>query len=158
MRNGLRRLHRFMRRLTALLALLLLFLAGSAQAAEMKILVVIKGHNLPAVLEDNPASRLLYELMPITVKMKNLYQREMSCTLPGKLPVSKLSANDCRAGDIIYMPHRQSLSIIYGKSSQRFRRQNLGHIASGAELFKNLGETDVTFAPFVESDFPKPKQ
>ena len=147
MRDGLCRLHGVMRRLGAVLILVLLFLAGSVEAADMKILVVIKGHNLPAVLEDTPASRLLYELLPVTVKMQNVYNRELSCTLPGKFPVSKLSANNYSVGDIIYLPHRNSLAILYKQNGERFRRQHLGHILSGAEYLKNAGTIDVTFAP-----------
>ena len=134
----------------------LLLLAGNVQAEDLRIIIAIKGRNLFATLEDNPASRMLYDLMPITVKMRNVYQREMSCTLPGKLPISKLSANACRVGDIIYLPHRNSLSIIYKESGERFRRQNLGHIDSGAEVLAKLGDIDVSFAPFVEPNFPKP--
>ena len=134
----------------------LLLLAGNVQAEDLRIIIAIKGRNLFATLEDNPASRMLYDLMPITVKMRNVYQREMSCTLPGKLPISKLSANACRVGDIIYLPHRNSLSIIYKESGERFRRQNLGHIDSGAEVLAALGDIDVSFAPFVEPNFPKP--
>ena len=141
------------------LSLACMFVISSAvcvQAEEMRIIIAIKGKNLFATLEDNPASRMLYQLMPITIKMRNVYQREMSYTLPGKLPINRLSANACKVGDIIYWPHRNSLAIIYRHNGERFRRQNLGHIDSGAEIFKNIGETDVTFAPFVEPNFPKP--
>ena len=143
-----------------LLSLACVFVFSSAvcvQAEEMRIIIAINGRNLFATLEDNPASRMLYQLMPITVKMKNVYQREMSYTLPGKLPVSKLSANDYSVGDIIYWPHRNSLAIIYSKNAERFRRQNIGHIDSGAEVFRDIKETDVTFAPYVEPNFPKPE-
>ena len=155
LRDGLRGLHWIMRRLTAAF-LFTLLLAGNVHAEELRIIVAVKGRNLFATLEDNPASRMLYDLMPITVKMRNVYQREMSYTLPGKLPISKLSANACRVGDIIYWPHRNSLAVIYRESGERFRRQNLGHIDSGAEVFAKLGDIDVTFAPFVEPNFPKP--
>ena len=100
---------------------------------------------------------MLYQLMPITLKMRNVYQREMSYTLPGRLPVSKLSANSLKVGDIIYWPHRNSIAIIYSNNGEKFRRQNIGHIDSGAEVFRNITETDVTFAPYVEPNFPKPK-
>ncbi len=137
--------------------LAVLLLAGDVHAEDMRVIIAIKGRNLFATLEDNPASRMLYELMPITLKMRNVYQREMSYTLPGKLPVQKLSANDYRVGDIIYWPHRNSIAIIYRHNGENFRRQNIGHIDSGAEVFENITETDVTFAPYVEPNFPKPK-
>ena len=134
-----------------------LLLAGNVQAEEMRIIIAINGRNLFATLEDNPASRTLYQLMPITIKMRNVYQREMSYTLPGKLPVSKLSAGKYRVGDIIYWPHRNSIAILYSQNGEKFRRQNIGHIDSGAEVFANIKETDVTFAPYVEPNFPKPE-
>lgn len=137
--------------------LVVLLLAGNLHAEDMRIIIAIKGRNLFATLEDNPASRMLYELMPITLKMRNVYQREMSYTLPGKLPVQKLSANEYRAGDIIYWPHRNSIAIIYKHNGEKFRRQNIGHIDSGVEVFRNITETDVTFAPYVEPNFPKPQ-
>ena len=137
--------------------LMVLLLAGNVHAEDMRIIIAIKGRNLFATLEDNPASRMLYELMPITLKMKNVYQREMSYTLPAKLPVQKLSANDYRAGDIIYWPHRNSIAIIYKHNGEKFRRQNIGHIDSGVEVFRNITETDVTFAPYVDPNFPKPQ-
>ncbi len=131
--------------------------ASCVQAEDMRIIIAIKGKNLFATLEDNPASRMLYQLMPITLKMRNVYQREMSYTLPGRLPVSKLSANSLQAGDIIYWPHRNSIAVIYSNNAEKFRRQNIGHIDSGAEVFRNIKETDVTFAPYVEPNFPKPE-
>ena len=134
-----------------------LLLAGNVQAEEMRIIIAIKGRNLFATLEDNPASRMLYQLMPITLKMRNVYQREMSYTLPGRLPVSKLSANSLKGGDIIYWPHRNSIAIIYSNNGEKFRRQNIGHIDSGAEVLANITEMDVTFAPYVEPNFPKPQ-
>ena len=143
-----------------LLILACVFVISSAscvQAEEMRIIIAIKGRNLFATLEDNPASRMLYQLMPITLKMRNVYQREMSYTLPGRLPVSKLSANSLKVGDIIYWPHRNSIAIIYSNNAEKFRRQNIGHIDSGAEVFRNITETDVTFAPYVEPNFPKPE-
>ena len=155
LRNGLRGLHGIMRRLAAAF-LFTLLLAGNVHAEELRIIIAVNGKNLFATLEDNPASRMLYQLMPITVKMRNVYQREMSYTLPGRLPINRLSANSFSVGDIIYWPHRNSLAIIYRHNGERFRRQNLGHIDSGAEIFNNIGETDVTFAPFVEPNFPKP--
>ncbi len=137
--------------------LVVLLLAGNLHAEDMRIIIAIKGRNLFATLEDNPASRMLYELMPITLKMRNVYQREMSYTLPAKLPVNKLSANAYRVGDIIYWPQRNSIAIIYKHNGEKFRRQNIGHIDFGAEVFRNIKEIDVTFAPYVEPNFPKPK-
>mgnify|MGYP002627437036 CR=1 FL=1 len=150
MRNGLRGLHWLMRRLIAGLVLVLSVLAGSACAEEMRIIIAVKDRNLYAVLEDNPASRALYSQMPFTVSMRNLYQREMSFSLSCKLPINKLSANNYKVGDIIYLPHRNSVAILYKQNGDRFRRQNLGHVDAGAEVFASMKDSDITFAPFSE--------
>ena len=147
MRNGLRWLHWFMRRIAAASLLVLLVLAGSVYAEQMKIIIAVNGRNLYATLEDNPASRALYLQMPFTVSMRNLYQREMSFTLPAKLPIHKLSANNYKVGDIIYLPHRNSVVILYKQSGDRFRRQNLGHIESGAEVFASMKDSEISFVP-----------
>lgn len=131
--------------LLALLALLVI--AGAAQAGEMRIIIAANGKNLYATLEDNPASRALYELMPITVKMQDLYEREMCYHLPAALPTGKLVANNYKVGDIIYWPPRRSLVILYKQNGERFQRQHLGHIDSGAEMFAATGDIEVTFAP-----------
>ena len=135
-----------MRRLTAVVVLLLV-LAGSAQAGEMRIIIAANGRNLYATLEDNAASRSLYEMMPFTVKMKDLYEREMCFFMPGKLPETKQTAANYNVGDIIYWPPQRCLVILYKQNGERFRRQHLGHIDSGAEMFASTGDTDVTFAP-----------
>ena len=135
-----------MRRLAAGLVLLLV-LAGVACAEDMKIIIAANGKNLTATLEDNPASRALYELMPITVNMQDLYGREMCYHLPAKLPTGKLTGTNYSVGDIIYWPPRRSLVILYKQNGERFQRQHLGHIDSGVEMFATTGDTVVTFAP-----------
>ena len=147
LRNGVRWLHRLMRRLAAALVLMLSALAGSVCADEMKIIIAITGKNLYATLEDNPASRALYSQMPFTVKMKNLYQREMSFIMFDKLPETKQTATNYKVGDIIYMPSRRSLALLYKQNGERFRRLHLGHIESGAEILGTTGDCEVTFAP-----------
>lgn len=155
------RLYGFMRRLA--LALLCVFvLAGSLCAEEagqakreLRIIVAANGKNLYATLDDNPASRALYELLPITVNMRNLYGREMCYNLPGVLKTGQLVAGNYKVGDIIYWPPRQSLVILYKQNNERFRRQHLGHIDSGVEMFSKLDNILVTFAPYEEPEDAK---
>ena len=138
-----------MRRL-AVIVVWLWILSGNAQAAEMKLIVAINGKNLYASLEDNPASRALYAQMPFTVTMKNVYKREVCTGLPFNLPVSKLAGNNYAVGDIIYWPTRRSLAILYRQNGERFRRQHLGHIEAGAEIFGKTETVDVSFIPITE--------
>ena len=156
MRNGLRRVHWVMRRLVFSALLLVLLIAGCA-CAEMRIIVAIQGKNLYATLEENPASRALYERMPLTFRMRNLYSREVSCSLPYPLTTGQLSANNYRVGDIIYLPSRHSLAILYKQNGLRFQRQHLGHIDEGVEVFATTGDVEVTFAPYEEPPIPSPE-
>ena len=153
MRNGLRWVHRVMRRLV-LSALLLVILSAGIASAEMKIIVAIDGKNLYAALEENPASRAIYDRLPLTFKMKNLYNREVSCLLPYTLPTGVLAGNNYKVGDIVYLPARHSLAILYKQNGERYRRQHLGHIDEGVEVLAKAGEIEVTFAPFEEPETP----
>ena len=145
-----------MRRLILSALLLVLLIAGCA-CAEMRIIVAIQGKNLYATLDENPASRSLYERLPLTFRMRNLYDREVSCNLPYTLPTGQLSANNYRVGDIIYLPSRRVLAILYKQNGLRFQRQHLGHIDSGVEVFETTGDIEVTFAPYEEPELPAPE-
>ena len=135
-----------MKRLIAAM-LAVMFFAGSSFAEAMKIIVAVNGKNLYATLEDNPASRAMYEKMPFTVKMKNLYGRELCFNLPFALPEGRQTATNYEVGDIIYWPPRHSFIILYKQNGERFRRQHLGHIEAGVEMFSTAEDIDVTFVP-----------
>lgn len=130
--------------------LLLVVLTVGTACADMRIIVAIAGTNLYATLEENPASRALYERLPLTVRMRELYDREMCYNLPYTLPTGKLVANNYSVGDIIYWPPQRSLVILYKQNGERFQRQHLGHIDFGAEVFEKTGDIEVTFAPYEE--------
>ena len=151
MRNGLCGLFWIMRRLV-LSAVLLVMIAAGAAFADMKIIVAIAGKNFYATLEENPASRALYDHLPLTFKMRNIYGWQMACGLPYTLPTGRLSANNYKVGDIIYWPPRHNLAILYKQNGQRFQRQHLGHIDAGAEEFASMGDVEVTFAPYEEPE------
>ena len=131
-------------------------MAGCAYA-DMKIIVAIQGKNLYATLEENPASRAFYERLPITVPMRDLYDREMCYNLPYALTTGRLVAGNYKVGDIIYWPPRHSLAILYKQNGERFQRQHLGHIDSGVEVFETTGDIEVTFAPYEEPPIPAPE-
>ena len=149
MRNGLRGVHRVMRRLVFSACLLVLLMAGMA-FGEMKIIVAIAGKNLYATLEENPASRALYDRLPLTFNMRNMYGWQMGCMLPYAMPTGQLTSTNYKVGDIIYWPPRHTLAILYKQNGQRFQRQHLGHIDSGVEVFASAGDIEVTLAPYEE--------
>ena len=130
--------------LAAILAVMVM--AGVANAADMRITVTAGGKTLHATLEDNPASRALYDRLPLTLMMDDLYDREMCYNLEDALPASRQVSDSYKVGDIIYWPPRRSLVILYRQNGERFSRQYLGHIDEGVEMFESTGDIEVTFA------------
>ena len=56
-----------------------------------------------------------------------------------------LAKDGYEVGDIAYWPPRGSLVILYAQNGERFERVHLGHIDGGAEIFRSMGDADVTF-------------
>lgn len=63
----------------------------------------------------------------------------------GTFPTGKLREDKYKVGDIVYWPPAGSPVILYEQDGEEFERQHLGHIDSGAEIFKTTGDVDVTF-------------
>ena len=129
--------------IAALLAVLVM--TGSSFAEDMRIKITAGGRTLNAVLQDNPASRELYNRLPLTLKMDDLYEREMCYNLEEALPATRQVSDSYRVGDIIYWPPRKCLVILYRQNGERFSRQYLGHIDEGVEMFETTGDIEVTF-------------
>lgn len=129
----------------ALLLVIAAMLSGVAYGAEMKIAVTAGGKTLTAKLEDNSASRALFEKLPLTVMMQDLYEREMCHHMKDTLPAERLRSDNYETGDIIYWPPMHSLVILYRQNGERFSRQHLGHIDEGVEFFESTGDIEVTF-------------
>jgi hypothetical protein len=111
-----------------------------------KIKITVDGKVLNATLEDNATTRALVKKMPITVKMDNLYEREMCYHYgQGGLPTDKLRSDGYQVGDIIYWPPRGSLVILYAQNGEKFERQQLGHISDKVDMFVNAGSKEVKF-------------
>ncbi len=117
------------------------------KSATVKIKITV-GHNvLDAILENNATTRALVSKMPMTLRMQDLYGREMCYRYGAQaLPTEQLRADGYAVGDIAYWPPGGSLVILYEQNGEQFERQHLGHILSGVEIFKSTGTVDVCFA------------
>ncbi len=98
-----------------------------------------------ASLENNPTSTAFYNKLPLTLHMKDLYKRELCFFSPTAYPTGQLTASSYKVGDLIYWPPRHCIVILYKQNGERFQRQHMGHIETGAELFENIGDVEVTF-------------
>ncbi|MDO4920642.1 MAG: cyclophilin-like fold protein [Phascolarctobacterium sp.] len=118
----------------------------TTSTARHKIKITVNGQTLTATLEDNSTTKALLAKMPMTLRMQDLYGREMCYHYgAGSLPTDELRSDGYQTGDIIYWPPRGSFVILYAQNGERFTRQHLGRIDSGVEIFKTTGDADVTF-------------
>ncbi len=118
----------------------------AAKTVHHKIKITVNGRTLTATLEDNATTQALLSKMPMTLPMQDLYSREMCYHYgAGSLPTEKLRSDGYQTGDIIYWPPQGSFVILYEQNGERFTRQHLGRIDSGAEIFKTTGNASVTF-------------
>ena len=110
------------------------------------IKISVNGTELTAVLENNVTTRALVEQMPMTLSMRDLYDREICYNYgTGAFPTETLRNDSYEVGDIIYCPTAGSFVILYRQNGEQFSRQHLGHIESGVEVFETTGNTNVTF-------------
>ncbi len=119
---------------------------STEEVEEMRMKITVNGTELTAVLEDNATSRAIWEQLPMTLPMMDLYGREM-CYRYGAnaLPTEELRYDGYEVGDLTYWPPAGSFVILYKQNGEQFERQHLGHIESGVEIFEDTGDVDVTF-------------
>lgn len=114
--------------------------------AEMTVRIDADGHEVKAELFDNAASRRLWESLPQTFPMMNLYGREMCYRMgAGSLPAGGASNRGYEVGDISYWPVAGSLVILYRQNGEVFDQQPIGHIDADVSFFDGMADTDVTF-------------
>lgn len=118
----------------------------SQNTSEFRIKITVGNTEMTATLENNATTRAIVSQMPISLPMMDLYGREM-CYRYGAyaLPTDNMRSDNYEVGDIVYWAPGGSLVILYGQNGEKFERQQLGHIDSGVEVFKNTGDTTVTF-------------
>ena len=119
---------------------------GDVKMLGTKIKITVDDKVLTATLEDNAATKALVKKMPMTLKMENLYEREMCYRYgQGGLPTDKLRNDGYQIGDIAYWPPRGSLVILYAQNGEKFERQQIGHIDGSVAFFAAAGSKDITF-------------
>lgn len=97
-------------------------------------------------MEDNETAQALVDKMPMTLSMRDLFDREMSHRFgAGSFPVAKTRSDRYEVGDLIYWPPMGSFVILYKQDGDEFERVHVVHINSGVEIFENTGSTEVTF-------------
>ncbi|MDO4248491.1 MAG: cyclophilin-like fold protein [Neisseria sp.] len=112
-----------------------------------QINITVNNQTFTATMENNAASRALIAKMPFTVKMQNLYGRELVHRLgAGALPTEKLRSDHFSVGDLIYWPPRGSLVILYKQDGDTFERQQLGRIDQDISALGEMENIEATFS------------
>lgn len=124
----------------------------SEAAAEMRITITVGDHVIAATLYDNAAGRALWDKLPLTLPMMNLYGREMCYRFgAGGLPDDDAVDTGYEIGDISYWPPAGSLVILYKQNGEVFEQQPIGHTEDDVSFFDGMPDTDVTFERDEES-------
>ena len=99
-----------------------------------------------AVLYDNAAGRALWEKLPLTLPMMNLYGREMCYRFgAGGLPEDDTADTGYEIGDISYWPPAGSLVILYKQNGEVFEQQPIGHTDDDVSFFDGMPDMDILF-------------
>lgn len=113
---------------------------------EMVIRITAGEHVITAILYDNAAGRALWDKLPLTLPMMNLYGREMCYRFgAGGLPEDDADDTGYAIGDISYWPPAGSLVILYKQNGEVFEQQPIGHTNDDISFFDGMPDTDITF-------------
>ena len=124
----------------------------TSAADQMRVTVTAGDHVITATLYDNAAGRALWDKLPLTLPMMNLYGREMCYRFgAGGLPDDDASDTGYEIGDISYWPPAGSLVILYKQNGEVFEQQPIGHTQDDVSFFDGMPDTDVTFERAEES-------
>lgn len=134
-----------MQKILFALVIVFLVLCSSAYADEMRVKISVNNKVLYAVLDDNATSRAIYNKLPLKLFMQDLYSREMCYNFDESFKTENLRSDNYEVGDLIYWPPMHSFVILYRQNGEKFRRQHLGKVLSGVEIFESTGDAEVLF-------------
>ena len=120
--------------------------SDTAEPGEMTVKITVGERTITATLYDNEATRVLWDMLPQTFPMINLYGREM-CYRMGNGALSDATAQDIgyEVGDISYWPPAGSLVILYKQNGEVFEQVQIGHTNDDISFFDGMEDTDITF-------------
>ena len=120
---------------------------------QMIVSITADRHTVLARLYDNEAGRALWDMLPLTLPMMNLYGREMCYRFGrGGLPDGDASETSYSIGDISYWPPAGSLVILYEQNGEDFEQQPIGHIDEDISFFFGMPDTDIRFDRIGEDE------
>lgn len=120
--------------------------ASAAESQGIKVKVTAGEHVLTATFLDNATTRALIAKFPLTVPLMDLYSRKMCYRFPDALPANEVGTSGYDVGDIVYWTPRHSFVSMYEQNDEQISSlQKIGRIDLGVEIFKRMGDINVTF-------------
>jgi hypothetical protein len=126
--------------------------SGTAAPSEdaVRIRLTIGDREATATLEDNPVSRDLLSLLPVTVPMGDLFGREKPGPLPRALTGEVEPVFTYRVGQIAYWPPSRDIFVVYEGEGLRVPSPGLvplGTVDTGLDVIAAAGDDfDMTIA------------
>ena len=111
-----------------------------------RVKLTVNGNEVFVKLDDNVASRVFLEMLPLTLTFEDFNSTEKIATLPSKLNVDGLpSGYTPEVGDFSYYAPWGNVSVFYKDFRYSNSLYKLGTIESGTEILGNLnGDFEVT--------------
>jgi hypothetical protein len=116
---------------------------GAAQEEPMRIRLTIGNQEATATLEDNPASRDLVSMLPVTVAMGDLFGREKPGPLPRALTGDVEPVFTYRVGQLAYWPPSHDIFVVYAGDGLRVPGPGLiplGTVDDGLDVIAAAGD------------------
>jgi hypothetical protein len=124
----------------------------------MKIRLTVGDAALTATLIDGQTTRDFVSLLPLTLKMNDLFRREKFAHLPRAISEGGRRTHAYEIGDVAYWPPGPDLAIFYRHDGQDNPNPGIiiGKIESGVEALDVAGPAKVTVELSGESSHKGP--
>jgi hypothetical protein len=123
---------------------------AAPQEDAVRIRLSIGDQEVTGTLEDNPATRDLVSLLPVTVPMGDLFGREKPGPLPRALTGEVEPVFTYRVGQIAYWPPSRDIFVVYEGEGLRVPSPGLvplGTVDTGLDVIAAAGDDfDMTIA------------
>jgi len=120
-------------------------------ASSMKLKLTVGTRVVTATLVDNATTRDLVSLLPLTLTMNDLFNREKFGHLPRALAGDGEGARTSEVGQVVYWPPGPDVAVFYRHDGQKIPTPGitvLAKIDSGVEAFSATGPLRVTLERF----------
>ena len=116
------------------------------QKDDLRITITAGDIIVSAVLYDNEAGRAFRDMLPITLQMQKMNEREFCYQLGGDaLPAEETEMKRYEIGDISYLPSKGLLVISYAHTKEEFEQQPVGYIENNISFFADMPDMEFTF-------------